>query len=562
MTSDVQRKPAAVTPSSIPLIRRIYGFGTIFAKTVRDSRRATLLVGGLLGLILVGVSRAIVSEFSTPQSRQEIANLVAAVPPILQGLGGKPVNVETLGGYLSYKYGTFFPLVAGLWSILALSGTLAGEARRGSLEFVAAAPLTRRRIAVQKLSGHIVVVVVASALIFLSLVVAGSFATLPGDEITVAAAAGYAVWLGLMALVAGSVAFAVAPFLGRGAAIGAAGALMFAGFILNGYQQAIPGLAPLANLTWFGWTTNHLPLAGRFDWPSVVLVGVVGLVLFAIGIEAFVRRDIGVTTPVPTPSLPDAVAGLQGPAGRTIGNTLPTALSWGLGLGIFGLLLAGSAGSFVQQLGASPEFDRLLGSIFPGIDMGTVGGFLQLLFVEFGLVLAGLAAATLVAGWASDETSGRLELLLATPRARARWVVEGAVGIGVGIAVFTALSMVGIAIGAASAGGEIGTPVLGTLVLGIFAAAMAGIGVAVAGVVRSGVAGPVVALVTIATWFVDIIGPALKLPDWLHDLALTAHYGLPMVGHWDMAGVIASVVVAVGGVLIGAWGIARRDLGG
>jgi polyether ionophore transport system permease protein len=562
MTSDVQRKPAAVTPSSIPLIRRIYGFGTIFAKTVRDSRRATLLVGGLLGLILVGVSRAIVSEFSTPQSRQEIANLVAAVPPILQGLGGKPVNVETLGGYLSYKYGTFFPLVAGLWSILALSGTLAGEARRGSLEFVAAAPLTRRRIAVQKLSGHIVVVVVASALIFLSLVVAGSFATLPGDEITVAAAAGYAVWLGLMALVAGSVAFAVAPFLGRGAAIGAAGALMFAGFILNGYQQAIPGLAPLANLTWFGWTTNHLPLAGRFDWPSVVLVGVVGLVLFAIGIEAFVRRDIGVTTPVPTPSLPDAVAGLQGPAGRTIGNTLPTALSWGLGLGIFGLLLAGSAGSFVQQLGASPEFDRLLGSIFPGIDMGTVGGFLQLLFVEFGLVLAGLAAATLVAGWASDETSGRLELLLATPRARARWVVEGAAGIGVSIAVFTALSMVGIAIGAASAGGEIGTPVLGTLVLGIFAAAMAGIGVAVAGVVRSGVAGPVVALVTIATWFVDIIGPALKLPDWLHDLALTAHYGLPMVGHWDMAGVIASVVVAVGGVLIGAWGIARRDLGG
>jgi putative exporter of polyketide antibiotics len=96
----------------------------------------------------------------------------------------------------------------------------------------------------------------------------------------------------------------------------------------------------------------------------------------------------------------------------------------------------------------------------------------------------------------------------------------------------------------------------------MFAAAMVGIGVAVAGVVRSGLAGPVVALVTIATWFVDIIGPALKLPDWLHDLALTAHYGLPMVGHWDMAGVIASVVVAVGGVAIGAWGFARRDLGG
>jgi ABC-2 type transport system permease protein len=321
MTSEAQRQPAAVTPPSIPLLRRLYGFGTVFAKTIRDSRRATLLVGGLLGLTLIAVSRAIVSEFATPASRQEIANLIAAVPPILQGLGGKPVNVETLGGYLSYKYGTFFPLIASLWSILALSGTLAGEARRGSLEFVAAAPLTRRRIALQKLSGHIVVMVIASALIFVSLVIAGSFATLPGDEITVAAAAGYAIWLGLMALIAGSVAFAIAPFLGRGAAIGIAGALMFAGFILNGYRQAIPELAPVANLTWFGWTTDHLPLAGQFDWPPVVLVGVVAVVLFAVGIEAFVRRDIGVTTPVPTPSCP---APWRGCAARRAGRSPTT----------------------------------------------------------------------------------------------------------------------------------------------------------------------------------------------------------------------------------------------
>ncbi len=78
---------------------------------------------------------------------------MAAVPPILQGLAGKPVNVETLGGYLQYKYGTFFPLVVSLWSILALSGTLAAEARRGSLEFVAAAadhpPPDRTREAVR-----------------------------------------------------------------------------------------------------------------------------------------------------------------------------------------------------------------------------------------------------------------------------------------------------------------------------------------------------------------------------------------------------------------------------
>jgi hypothetical protein len=35
-----------------------------------------------------------------------------------------------------------------------------------------------------------------------------------------------------------------------------------------------------------------------------------------------------------------------------------------------------------------------------------------------------------------------------------------------------------------------------------------------------------------------------------------------MVGQWDLAGVLASLVIAVGGVAIGAWGFARRDLSG
>ena len=151
MTAEAQRHPAAIGSTPAPLARRIYGFGSVFGKAIRDSRRATLLVGALLGLILIVVSQGIVSEFATPQSRQELGNVVRAVPPVLQGLAGKPVNVETLGGYLQYKYGTFFPLVASLWSILALSGTLAAEARRGSLEFVAAAPISRRRLALQKL---------------------------------------------------------------------------------------------------------------------------------------------------------------------------------------------------------------------------------------------------------------------------------------------------------------------------------------------------------------------------------------------------------------------------
>ncbi len=41
---------------------------------------------------------------------------------------------------------------------------------------------------------------------------------------------------------------------------------------------------------------------------------------------------------------------------------------------------------------------------------------------------------------------------------------------------------------------------------------------------------------------------------------LTAHLGQPMVGSWDVVGVVACLVLAVGGVALGALGVTRRDM--
>jgi ABC-2 type transport system permease protein len=565
MTSEVERRPAPVAPAITgpSLWSRVYGFGSVYGKTLRDSRRAVIVISLLLGLMLVGVSYAIVQEFDTPESRQQLEAVISAVPPILQGLAGPVVNVGTLGGYLQYKYGTFFPEITSLWAILALSATLAAEARRGSLEFVATTAMTRRRIAIEKLLAHLTGQAIVALTVFLALLFVGqSTASLPGDEISVEMAAGYATWLFLLSIAAGSVAFALAPFVGRGSAAGVAAAVLFGGFIINGYQAAIPSLAPFANLTWFGWTAHHVALGGQYDWPSLIPVALLAVVLFVVGVEAFARRDIGATSPIPTPSLPRALVGLRGPTGRAIGQNVPSSLAWGLGIGLFGLAIAGSGSSFIDELSKATEFVKLLNTVFPGFDIRSVGGFLQLLFIEFGMILAGLAVATLVAVWASDETSGRLEFLLATPLSRLRWVTSGGVAVLVGVVIFTVLTMIGIAIGATIAGSEIATPVAGTIVLGLYAAALGGIGIAVGGVFGTSYAAPFVAIFTIATWFVGVIGPALNLPDIFHELALTSHYGFTMLGQWDWVGVVASVALALGGVALGAWGFQRRDLRG
>jgi ABC-2 type transport system permease protein len=559
MTAATSTAPTAVaTPS---LSSRIYGLGSIFGKTLRDSRRAILLAAFLLFAIFVGVTGAIAAQFNTVESRLEMEALIRALPPILQGLAGPVVNVATMGGYLQYKYGTFFPVILSLWSILALSGTLAAEARRGSIEFLVSGPQTRRRIALEKLSGHLTGLALTFVVSFVAIAIAGAtFAALPGDAISVTQAFGYAIWMILMALAAGSVAFALAPYIGRGGAAGIAGFITIAGFLVTGYSAPVPQLAPVANLTWFGWTYNHLPLAGQFDWPSVALLAVFDVVMLAIGVEAFVRRDLGATSTIPTPSLPRIVVGLRNPFTRAIGHNLSAALAWGLGIGVFGLVIAASAQSFVGQLANSPEFMRLLAQFAPGLNFGTVGGFLQLLFVEFAIIMIGLAATTLVAGWASEETSGRLEMVLATPVSRLRWALGSSAGVLVDMLVVSVLIALGIAIGGAMSGGDVVTPILGSAVLFVYGATLIGIGVAVAGLFGARLAAPLTAVVVLLTWFLQLFGNIFDLPDFVKQLALTRHYGETMVGAWDWPGIALSVAMCVAGVGIGAWAFRRRDL--
>jgi ABC-2 type transport system permease protein len=173
----------------------------------------------------------------------------------------------------------------------------------------------------------------------------------------------------------------------------------------------------------------------------------------------------------------------------------------------------------------------------------------------------GFAAATLVAGWASDETSGRLELVLATPLARRAWAVRSGQGVFLAITLMTIVFALAVGIGALLAGSDAVTPMAGSVTLGLYAAALAGAGFAIGGLLRTSIAAEIVALIVTVTFLIDLLAPALRLPDWVHGLALTAHMGQPMVGSWDIGGIPACLVLAIGGLLLGGLGMSRRDVG-
>jgi ABC-2 type transport system permease protein len=224
--------------------------------------------------------------------------------------------------------------------------------------------------------------------------------------------------------------------------------------------------------------------------------------------------------------------------------------------------MAISSAAFIDEVRRSPGLLAAVQTLMPDMDLTTTSGFLQLVFIDMGLALVGIAAATFVAGWASDESSGRFGLLLTTPLTRVRWALATGVGGWLAIAVVVGMVAIALAIGVAATGDDPVAPAIGLLAVALYGAAMAGVGFAVGGLGRPSLAAPVVLALTIGTFLIQILAPALRLPDWVARLALSDHMGHPLVGSWDPMGLTACLTLAIGGLLLGAWGLSRRDVEG
>ena len=477
---------------------------------------------------------------------------------------GDPINVDRLGGFLSWRVTNLLPVILGIWSILALSGTLASEARRGSLDILVVTPLSRARIAAAKLGVHLVG---------------------PGDRDAAAGVADGAQRrplrptsrrrdLGRRQRLAVRRGDAVRARRGRRSrsrwprcsgrvpAAGIAGVALFAAYVINSYAALVPLLDSIRGLSWFGWIAGHRPLAGISDPAPVLALAAVAAVLLVIGVVAFVRRDLGGTVNVPSLRISERGLGIRGPAGRSFAGRLPASVLWGLGIGLYGLIIASSASTFAKALGEIPGIQRQIEQFYPGMDFTTSAAFLQLAFVGFGLLMLGLVAVVLVSGWTSDEREKRLDLVLSAPVRRRTWALRSGFGAQAALAVTVLIVAFMLALGAALDGSSPVPPLIGGLVSGLYAAAIAGAGIGAAGLVSPTAGIAVASVLAVGSYLLDFIGGALRLPAVVLDLALSRHLGRSMLGEYDAIGLAVCAFLAVGGVVVAAWGLERRDLKG
>jgi ABC-2 type transport system permease protein len=556
------RAATRVQPARPGLGSRLLGLGSVFGKTLRDSRRAVLLTGGVAGLLMLATAAALVAEFPDRQDRLTLVAQMALLPVAVRGLLGEPIAIDTLGGFMSWRVGNSLPAILGIWSVLALSGTLAGEAARGSLDLLVAMPRSRWRIGLEKLLAHVVAVALAMLIAAVLTSATGLLGTLPGDEVPLSAALAQFALTGLLMLVPGAIAFAAGPVVGRGRAAGLGFVVLFAGYLVPSYAETSPVMAALEPLSPFAWTAGHRPLAGRYDWPPVGLLALLVVAFGVAGLVAFERRDIGRTLALRWLRIPGLPAGTGGPFTRELSQAAGTAIGWGLGIGAFGALIAASADAFTEAIGGLPQMRELVAAAYPGVDITQPSGVLQLAFFSFGSVLAGLAAASFVASWASDETSRRLDLVLSTPVSRVGWAVRAGLGVLGGIVITVAVAALLIGPAIAGQGGDVARPLLGLGVLGLYAAAVAGVGLAVGGLVRADLATPAAGALVIGSYLLELIGSILRFPDWLIGLSLNHHFGQPMAGTFDPFGLAVMALLAVGGLALGALGLQRRDVQG
>ncbi len=287
------------------------------------------------------------------------------------GILGPATNLETLPGFLSWRVIGFLPVIVGLWSIVALAGTLAGEAakrqpgdassrRRSTV--VGSRP--RRPSAFRSRSSSRW----RSRLSSRGPRSRPRWRTLPGDDTTIGRPRQFG-WITVMSLFAGGRRRRLADGSVRCIAAAGVGASPHRRVPGQRLRRPVPGFDVLRTLSTFDWTEGFRPLADQWNGSRRSARGRgPDVVLLVVGVVAFARRDVGSTIRIRGGGRAFLPRGLSGPTARSASEQLPVAVAGGLALGAFGFLVSPLGPVDHRPLDESPQFKELFDRFLPGVD--------------------------------------------------------------------------------------------------------------------------------------------------------------------------------------------------
>ncbi len=517
---------------------------------LRLIRRGTLVVLVVLAALPAVVAwqfRQTLAATFDPESLRALAD-----NPALRALYGPPGALADPGGFTVWRVGMFAAVVLGVWSLMTATRINRGEEEAGRWALLLAARIRLLGL----IARHLAAVAAAEAVIGAAVIGA---MVLAGTQVrgSVLFGGGLAL-LGVVFAAIGTVTGQL--FASRRAAAGAAGGVLGVTLLMRMAADGVPALSWLHWGTPFGLLAALEPYGANRPAPLAVLGGM-GLVLSLVGVGAGWRRDLGAgRIPVRQRRRPRILL-LRWLPLFGVRRTLRGLLGWSVGVGAYFLLIGGLAKTLTTFIAGNPRYaDAAAQAGFQGL--GTVDGYVAALLVLLALPL-GIYAASRIGLDATDESEGRLAMLLALPVSRLRWAaVEAGVTV-VACAVLAAVAGLALWAGTLLVHAPLGTrPALlgalnllpvGLLCLG---AALLALGWAPRLVV------PVGALPAVGGFLLLVLADSLHWPARVRELSPFAHVAAVPSVDPDVHGAVGLLGLAVLLAVLGGIGYRRRDLRG
>jgi ABC-2 type transport system permease protein len=501
----------------------------------------------------------------TPAARAIFGQQMELLARQLTYLLPAPAQLDTMAGYLTWRWFGSAVLVYSFWALLAGTGAGRGDEERGLVELWLSTGVSRLRLIAVRVAGF---AAIAALAILVMLVVTDIGAAIGNEPLPIGLLAleGLATWA-LTLFVFAFALFVAQLVTTRRGATGIAGIVVLALFMLNSAARSGVDVGALRWLSPFYLFERSNPLLrdGLLDVPATTALAVGSLVLVGVAVVAFVRRDIGgplFRGGLRTSRVERRPAGdplLRTPILAIVDQQRVWIVGWAIGLAVLAGFLASITKVMVDAFGNSDI--PMLRAYFERAGINAYASFVGVIWFSTLLLLISLFVAVQVNGWAADDAEGRLEAILSAPVSRARVVVERIAAVLIACAILVAASSVVVYLTASSAGISLpgGRFVFASVAVLPVAYAFSGIGHALVGW-RPRVAVAILGALAVVGYFTQQFAPIFQWPDWTTNLSLFALYGTPMSKD-DWGGIATLVAIGLAGTAVAIVAMRRRDVG-
>ena len=500
-----------------------------------------------------------------PAARAVFAQQMELLARQLTYLLPAPAELDTMAGYLTWRWFGSAVLIYAFWALLAGTGAGRGDEERGLIELWLSTGASRLRLTAARVAGFAVVGAVSIAFM---LAVTDVGAAIGREPLPLGPLAfeGVAMWV--LTLFVFAFALVVAQLVTtRRSATGIAGVVVLGLFMLNAAARSGVDVGALRWVSPFYLFERSTPLlqGGSLDAPATAALALGAFVLVVIAVVAFVRRDIGgplfriASGKTRVEWRPAGDPLLRMPVLAIVDQQRVWTVAWALGLAVLAGFLTSTTKVMVDALGNSNI--PMLRAYFERAGINVYADFVGVIWFSTLLLLVSLFVVVQVNGWAADDAEGRLEMILSAPVSRGRVVVERIAAVVVACAVVVAASSLAVYLTATSTGISLagGRFVFASAAVLPVAYAFAGVGHAFVGW-RPRLAVVVLGALAVVGYFAQQFTPLFAWPDWVNDVSLYALYGTPMSKD-DWGGIATLIAIGTVGTAIALFVMRRRDVG-